>query len=151
MHFGPFCHFRCKMKKNAVLRPKKAEIKKSEESGPNFFFDFTLKHVPQVFFGPPWAEKMTLSFNFAFFLSSIPSSNNLGVMWRRNQKRKSAGNFFSLDLPNGHWTGVHRVIRRWRQLSAETVGKQNRSGRLISAFFWGHISPSSLGELRKTL
>ena len=44
---------------------------------------------------------MTLSFNFACFWSSNASSHNLGVIWRWNQKRKSAGNFFSLDLPNG--------------------------------------------------
>ena len=59
--------------KNAFLRSKKAKIEKSEESGPKLFFDFTYKYVP--------------------------SSHNLGVMWRGNQKRKSGGNFFSLDLP----------------------------------------------------
>ena len=55
------------MTKNAFLRPKKAKIEKSEESGPKLFFDFTYKYVP--------------------------SSHNLGVMWRGNQKRKSGGNF----------------------------------------------------------
>ena len=45
--------------------------------------------------------KLTLSFNFACFWSSDTSSHNLGVMWRGNQKKKSTGNFFSLDLPNG--------------------------------------------------
>ena len=100
-YFGPSCYFRCKMTKIAFLRPKKAKIKKSEESGPNFFYNFTWKYVPQLFLGAPWAEKMTLSFNFACFWSFNTSSHNLGVIWRWNQKRKSAGNFFSLDLPNG--------------------------------------------------
>ena len=38
-----------------------AKIKKSEESGPNLFFDFTLKYVSQLFLGAPWAVKMTFS------------------------------------------------------------------------------------------
>ena len=50
---------------------------------------------------------MTLSFNFACFWSSNTSSHNLGVMWRRNQKRKSAGHFFSLDLPNEQAWDTH--------------------------------------------
>ena len=100
-YFCPFCYFGCKMTKNAFLGPKKAKIEKSEESDPSLFFDFTWKYVTQLFFGDPVAEKETLSFNFACFWSSNTSSHYLGVMWRGNQKRKSGGNFFSLDLPNG--------------------------------------------------
>ena len=91
MSFSQPCHFRCKMGKNAFLRPKKAKIKKSEENGPNLIFNFTWKYVPELFLWAPGAEKMTLSFNFACFWSSNTSSHNLGVMWRWNQKRKSFG------------------------------------------------------------
>ena len=42
-----------------------AKIEKSEESGPQLFFDFTCNYVPQLFLGGPWAEKMTLSQKFA--------------------------------------------------------------------------------------
>ena len=38
-----------------------AKIKKSEESGPQLFFNFTWKYVPQLFLGTPRAEKMTFS------------------------------------------------------------------------------------------
>ena len=38
-----------------------AKIEESEESGPQLFFDFTWKYVPQLFLGAPWAEKMTFS------------------------------------------------------------------------------------------
>ena len=38
-----------------------AKIEKSEESGPQLFFDFTWNYVPQLFLGPPRAEKMTFS------------------------------------------------------------------------------------------
>ena len=143
-YFGPFCHFKCKMKKNAFLRPKKAEIKKSEESGLNFFFDFTWKYVPQLFWGAPWAEKMTLSFNFACFWSSNTSSHNLGVMWRRNQKRKSGRHFFSLDLPNGqagpHYPGWWS-IRSLQQASSSSFSRSPvwcpSFGRLWWAkYFW---------------
>ena len=53
-----------------------AKIEKSEESGPHLFFDFTWNHVPQLFLGAPWAEKMTFSqktghvwFGDTFFLN----------------------------------------------------------------------------------
>ena len=39
-----------------------AKIKKSEESEPQLFFNFTCKYVPQLFLGNPWSEKMTFSF-----------------------------------------------------------------------------------------
>ena len=42
-----------------------------------------------------------MSQNFACFLTSNTSFHNLGVMWKKNQKIKSAGNFFWLSLPNG--------------------------------------------------
>ena len=38
-----------------------AQIEKSEESGPQLFFDFTWNYVPKLFLGPPRAEKMTFS------------------------------------------------------------------------------------------
>ena len=38
-----------------------AKIEKSEESGPQLFFNFTWKYVPQLFLGTPRAEKMTFS------------------------------------------------------------------------------------------
>ena len=38
-----------------------AKIEKSEESGPQLFFNFTWKYVSQLFLRPPWAEKMTFS------------------------------------------------------------------------------------------
>ena len=38
-----------------------AKIEKSEESGPQLFFDFTWNYVPKLFLGPPRAEKMTFS------------------------------------------------------------------------------------------
>ena len=38
-----------------------AKIEKSEESGPHLIFDFTLNYAPQLFWGAPWAEKMTFS------------------------------------------------------------------------------------------
>ena len=76
-----------------------ADIEKNEESGLIFFSSILLKNIsPNFFWGPPGlrkqhylpsAEKTTLS------------SLNPGVMWRRNQKIKSAGHFFSLDLANG--------------------------------------------------
>ena len=89
--FGPFSVIFCL---SAFLRPKKAKIeKKSEERGPNLFFNFIWNNVPKFFLWAPLAEKITLSFNFACFWSSNTSSHNLGVMWRRNQKKKSASNF----------------------------------------------------------
>ena len=45
-----FCHFRCKMTKNAFLGPKKAKIKESEESGPKLFLDLS----PNFLGGLPW-------------------------------------------------------------------------------------------------
>ena len=38
-----------------------AKIEKSLESGPQLFFNFTWKYVPQLFLGAPQAEKVTLS------------------------------------------------------------------------------------------
>ena len=57
-----------------------------------------MKICPQTFLGAPWAEKMTLSSNFACCWTSDTSSHNQGVMWRYSQKRKTAGNFFWLSL-----------------------------------------------------
>ena len=56
------------------------------------------------YFGGPLTEKMTLSLNSACFWSSNISFHYLGVMWRKNHKRKSGRNFILLDLPK--WTGV---------------------------------------------
>ena len=38
-----------------------AKIKKSEESRPQLFFNFTWKYVIKLFLRAPWAEKMTFS------------------------------------------------------------------------------------------
>ena len=38
-----------------------AKIEKSEESGPQLLFDFTLNYVSKLFLGLPWVEKMTFS------------------------------------------------------------------------------------------
>ena len=46
------------------------------------------------------AGNMTISLNFASFLSSNTSSLNLGVMWRRNQKRTSGGLLRNLLTPS---------------------------------------------------
>ena len=53
--------------------------------------------------GGPWGKgkRMTLSLTFACFRSSNKSFHNIEDMWSMNQKRKSAGNFFELSLPNG--------------------------------------------------
>ena len=47
-----------------------------------------MKKADPPYFGTSWSEKMTLS-TFCLLLSSNTSSHNSGVMWRRNQKRKS--------------------------------------------------------------
>ena len=38
-----------------------AKIEKGRESGPQLFFDFTWKYIPQLYLGNPWAEKITFS------------------------------------------------------------------------------------------
>ena len=87
-----------KRAKNAYFRPKS---KKRRKSGLNLFFDFVWKYFPKFSWGAPWAEKMTLSFIFAYCWTSDTFSLNQGIMWRQNQKRKTASNFFWLSLPNG--------------------------------------------------
>ena len=65
MHFLPFScyflpphHFSSKLAKNAFWWPKS---KKTEESRPQLFLNFTYKYGPWLFLGALWAEKITFS------------------------------------------------------------------------------------------
>ena len=91
---------------------------------------------------------MTLSFNFA---CSNTSSHNLGVMWRRNQKRKSARHFFSLDLPNGQaWFSNLSGVNQLTLILSLTISFKGPPSKHVFIFYQSCISSQNFQHQLKS-